>query len=230
MALPKLEIPQYEVKLPSTGKAVLFRPFTVRERAVLLTALQDENTESIMVAIENLFKVCTFGVCQLYKMPIVDAEFLFINIQKKSIGEELQVIHNCECGKSNEVVMNLDKIAIAGKYEGSNIEIDSGVWIKMRYPSFKDSSILSNDDPTEDQVLTVIATCVEGIIKGDEVYTPDSIEEAKEFISLLTQPQLSKIEAFFASIPKMVLDQEYVCPECKKTNNIHLEGLGNFFG
>ena len=39
MALPKLNVPSYNTKLPSTGARVKFRPFLVKEEKLMLTSL-----------------------------------------------------------------------------------------------------------------------------------------------------------------------------------------------
>ena len=36
MALPKLNVPKYKLKLPSDGRTVNFRPFLVKEREVTI--------------------------------------------------------------------------------------------------------------------------------------------------------------------------------------------------
>ena len=48
MALPKLEVPTYELTLPSTNKVVKFRPFLVKEQKVLYVAQQDSENEQVI--------------------------------------------------------------------------------------------------------------------------------------------------------------------------------------
>lgn len=45
MALPTLNVPTYELTLPSSGKNVTFRPFLVKEHKVLLTLSEAEDKE-----------------------------------------------------------------------------------------------------------------------------------------------------------------------------------------
>ncbi len=49
MALPKLEVPTYELTLPSTNKVVKFRPFLVKEQKVLYVAQQDSENEQVIM-------------------------------------------------------------------------------------------------------------------------------------------------------------------------------------
>jgi len=60
MALPKLNVPQYKVELPSTGEQLTMRPFLVKEEKVLMIALESNDAEQISVAVRNIIMSC-FG-------------------------------------------------------------------------------------------------------------------------------------------------------------------------
>ena len=47
MALPQLNTPSYEMTVPSTGEAVKFRPFLVKEQKLLMIA-QETGTDKDM--------------------------------------------------------------------------------------------------------------------------------------------------------------------------------------
>jgi hypothetical protein len=230
MALPKLSIPTYELKLPSNGKTIKYRPFVVKERSILLLALQSENTDSILNALDDLFGACTFGVCKLKDMPIVDSEFLFINIRNKSIGEDLDLVHICECGAKNDTQVSLDALTVEGVAGKNDIDLGNNIFLKMKYPTLNHSSILT-ESPTEDGVLEVIASCIDTIIEGDMVYkaADNTIAELKDFVLGLTQLQLDMVQEFFANIPKIVVNGKYNCKKCNKENTFKIEGLENFF-
>ena len=229
--LPKLKLPLYELTLPSNGKKIKYRPFVVRERANLLLALQEGHMSRILVAIEELFNACTFGVCKLNEMPIVDSEYLFINIRNKSIGEDLDIVHTCvECEKQNDVMLSLENIVVEGVAGNNDIDLGDNIFLKMKYPTLTHSTILG-DEPTEESVLKVIASCVDCVVTGQSVHKSEdsTVEEMMEFILGLTQTQLNKVEAFFESIPKIVAHAHYECKHCKAVNDFKIEGLENFF-
>ncbi len=226
--LPKLETPTYNIKLP-TGKDVKFRPFLVKERSILLLALEEGKSEGIIDAIRSIIKACTFDQCILDKMPIIDAEYLFLNVRNKSVGETLEVIHTCECGKGNELIIDTEHPKVEGDLSKADIQLDNTTWVKMKFPSFGDSSFIT-EDPTEEEVLKMISSCIDSIIQGNSVYKASdaSEEELEEFILSLTQQQLNKIEEFFLELPKIVIRHSYDC-KCGKHNEVVLEGLENFF-
>ena len=41
--LPKLDVPNYELEVPSSDKKLKFRPFLVKEEKVLLMALESQD-------------------------------------------------------------------------------------------------------------------------------------------------------------------------------------------
>ena len=82
MPLPKISTPQYELILPSTEKAIKYRPFLVKEEKLLVLALESENTKEITTAIKNVIKSCiqTKNI-KVETLPTFDIEYLFLNIQ-----------------------------------------------------------------------------------------------------------------------------------------------------
>ena len=61
MALPKLEVPIYELTVPSTDEKIKYRPFLVKEEKILLIAMESGEQESIVTAIKDIVTECTFG-------------------------------------------------------------------------------------------------------------------------------------------------------------------------
>jgi len=43
MTLPKVDVPTYELTLPSEDKKVKFRPFLVKEEKILFVAMESKN-------------------------------------------------------------------------------------------------------------------------------------------------------------------------------------------
>ena len=59
MALPKLNVPKYKMKLPSDGRTVNYRPFLVKEEKLLLLATETGEQAEIVTAIKDIIRVCT---------------------------------------------------------------------------------------------------------------------------------------------------------------------------
>ena len=149
MPLPKIATPTYELTLPSTGKAVQYRPFLVKEEKLLVIALESEDNKQITTAIKAVLKACvlTKGI-KVESLPTFDIEYLFLNIRGKSVGEELEVNIICPDDETTEVpvTIDLDDIQVQRDDAHSNkIKLDDTLMMEMKYPSL-DEFIKSNFD------------------------------------------------------------------------------------
>ena len=120
MALPKISSPIFDLKIPSTKKAVKFRPFLVKEEKMLLMAAQSEDTLSMIDAVKDVINACTDDV-NVEKLPYFDLEYLFLNIRAKSVGEivKLEYRHTgginykgITCEAITPVEINLEQVKV----------------------------------------------------------------------------------------------------------------------
>ena len=123
MPLPTITTPTYELKLPSTGKKIKYRPFLVREEKILIMALESKNQNEIKNSVKDTLKNCiiTRGV-KVDDLPTFDIEFIFLNIRSKSIGESINIMVTCpDDGKTQvPVTLYVDEIEVTKPDEGSN--------------------------------------------------------------------------------------------------------------
>lgn len=227
MALPKLDVPTFELELPSTGKKVKYRPFLVKEHKMLLM-LQDGDMESISKIITDLVDVCTFKKLNVDDLASVDIEYLFLNIRAKSINETYEFMINCECGEKYEAQADIEKLEIEKKPDHSNkILITNEIGFEMKYPPF-DAVVTAYNTSS---VFDLISDCVKAVYTPEayEEITKDNKEELKEMIDGLTKQQFEKIEKFFETMPKLVQKVEGTCPKCSKVTEVEIRGLENFF-
>ena len=56
MTLPKVEVPTYELEVPSTDEKLKFRPFLVKEEKVLLMALESKDNGEMINALKSLLE------------------------------------------------------------------------------------------------------------------------------------------------------------------------------
>ena len=96
MPLPTITTPTYELKMPSTGKKIKYRPFLVKEEKILILALESKNQDEITNAVTDVLKKCilTRGV-DVDSLPTFDIEYVFLNIRAKSIGEDIKMTVTC---------------------------------------------------------------------------------------------------------------------------------------
>jgi hypothetical protein len=241
MALPKLEVPTYELELPLSKKKIKYRPFLVKEQKNLLMAMESGDAKTIQHNVREILNVCTLSDgLELDSLPIIDVEFYFINLRAKSVSEVSETNYRCNnevenkvCGNTMKAEVNLTEIQPETDEEvNPEIQITEKIVLKLRYPQFglvKDSVELDN---ITDVTFNMIANSVEYIYDGEQFYygSETSIEELTEFIENLNQEQFAKIENFFENIPKLRKKIEMTCGKCGFHHVMNIEGLESFFG
>jgi hypothetical protein len=229
--LPLQTTPTYELKLPSTGATVKYRPFIVKEEKVLLMASQEGDERHTLEAIRQIIDACTFKKLNVPKLATADVEYLFIALRNKSLGEGLDIQATCgACGAKNIVQCNLDDVKVERKKDMSNIiTLGDNLKVSMRYPTLEMSYDLSDDDLNK--TIELIAKCTEFVEYNGKLIECDTlpIAETIQFVEHLTQGQLKELNSYFESIPKTVFRDEFVCTKCAEKNTITIEGISNFF-
>ena len=241
MPLPTIETPTYELKMPSSGKKIKYRPFLVKEEKILIIALESRNQNEITNAVKDVLKKCilTRGV-KVDDLPTFDIEYIFLNIRAKSIGEDIRLTVTCPDDRETKIPVTIyvDEIKVT-KPEGhtTDVVIDDKLTLRMKYPSlnqFVENNFEVDDDPEVlvNKTFKVVADCM------DTVFTEEDAWEAKDytsaervkFVEQLNSKQYKKVENFFATMPKLSHTIEVVNPNTKKKSSVVLEGLADFFG
>ena len=240
MSLPKLNVPVYETVLPSTEKVIKYRPFLVKEEKVLLTAMEDGKTETIMNAVKQVLKNCIQSKIDLDKLPTFDLEFLFLRLRAKSVGEEVTIglkpwgcpQNNGElCNKTTEVKVNLEEVkVIKDEKHTSKIMLDDNVGIKMRYPDI--SKIDSDMGDNFETGMKMVKDSIDMIFTSEETHERDTIseKELEEFIDSLNTEQFGRIKEFFDTMPQLKHTAKYTCSTCGEEKETTITGLNSFFG
>lgn len=241
MALPKLDVPIYELKLPSNNKKVSYRPFLVKEEKILLMAMEGEDEGEVTTAIKQIINNCIVSKgIDVENLPLFDIEYLLLNLRARSMGDVVKtsyVYKNCKEEKCKPVELEIDVSKIEVEKDPTHdpkIQLTDNVGIIMKYP---DMNMMTKAELIKGQLKSsdafeLITQCIEQIYDEENVYskadyTPD---ELKEFIDGFTPDQFKKIEHFFNTVPKMYKDVEFKCEKCGYKEDIRLEGLAGFFG
>ena len=59
MALPKLDVPIYELELPLSKKKIRYRPFLVKEQKNLLMAIESSDSNTVQQSVRDILNNCT---------------------------------------------------------------------------------------------------------------------------------------------------------------------------
>ena len=235
MALPKMDLPTYELVVPSTKKKIKFRPFLVKEEKILLMALETDDEKNIKNAVFELLKACISTRIKLENLASFDLEYIFLNIRAVSVGEIVQMNITCQDDEKTQVKYNLnltDVNVIFPKGHDNKIMLTDTLGVIMRYPSFDGFVQGQFTNNKEFDVIKVIAESIDQIFEGEEVYDESTTSKYDfvHFVEGLTNPQLEKIQEFFETAPRLEHSFKVTNPNTGKESDYTLRGLASFFG
>ena len=237
MPLPKIVTPSYELKLPSNGKKINYRPFLVKEEKILILAIESDSLKEISRSIKDILKNCilTKGI-KVDELPTFDIEYLFLNIRSRSIGESIELVVTCPDDGETKVntTIYIDEIEVKkNKEHSTDIKIDDTYTMRMKYPSldeFIDENF--NFEGQSDNSFDIIASCIDMVFSEDEAWEAKDCtkKELIEFVEQMNSSQFKEIEKFFDTMPQLSHEIEVVNPKTKVKSTVTLEGLASFFG
>ena len=237
MALPTMDLPSYELEIPSNKKKIKIRPFLVKEEKVLLLALESDDEKNIKDAVFNLLKACIQSRIKVENLSTFDLEYIFLNIRAISVGEVVEILITCQDDEETKVKYNLNLTNINVIFpEGhtNKIMLTDTTGVIMKYPSFDDfvEGQFSNKQYNEDSIIKIIAGSIDQIFQGDEVYDSSTTtkKEFLQFVENLTKDQLEKIQEFFESAPRLEHTFNITNPNTGVESEYNLRGLQSFFG
>ena len=236
MSLPQINTPVHELKIPSTGRKVKYRPFVVREEKILLLALESENQEEVTDAIIQIIGNCIQTKIDLDSLSTFDVEYIFLNVRAKSVGEILEFSITCpDDGETQaEVEINIDDIQVVkDKGHTDTIDLENGYFVKMKYPTMKYIMEKKPDDKKSliDSTFEYAVECIDTIYNDEETWeAADSTKkELEEFVEQMNSKQYQKLQAFFATMPKLSHTVKVTNPKTGVKSDVTIEGLANFF-
>ena len=239
MGLPKLNTITYRLNLPSNDKEITYRPFTVEEEKILLTAQESTDAKDIMAAMRQIINNCVVTEIDVMKLPTFDIEFFFLNIRAKSTGEEIDLIvrhpnginsQGEKCDHKEEVKINIESVRVSkSKNSNNNFQLDENVGVIMRYPTIESLAIDTTDN--FDGFVRVVANSIETIYDKENTYPAEDSSEKEliEFVYSMNQKQILLIQDFFENMPVLKHDINYICTACGCKEMVTIQGFQNFF-
>ena len=233
MALPIIDVPLYQLNLPSTGEMVGFRPFLVKEQKILLLAAESKEEKSMLTAAKQIINNCTMGKLKIENLTTFDIEYLFLKIRAKSVGEISEFFVKCDkCENSVKVSIDLDKVEIKKDPNHSRkIMLTDSVGIMMKYPGIDAQEVITNTNNVLEKEFKVIMQCVEYIFDKEQLFYPKDTPEKdfRDFFESLTSDNYKKIEKFFLTTPKLEETIHCVCSKCSHEFDMVASSLVDFF-
>ena len=236
MALPKLNTPTYELEVPSTDEKLKYRPFLVKEEKILMLAMESKENTQIIQAVKDIVSTCTFEKLNVSSLPMFDIEYIFLNIRAKSVGEVSKIKLLCPDDKKTytTVEVNLTEVEVQVDDKHTNkIELTDDMGVIMTYPTIDTFAEIGIEDINASNMLDVVASSILQIYeqKGEKVYNSkdQTKKELTEFVESMNSSQFKKVQDFFETMPKLKHTVKVANPKTKKTSDVILTGLNDFF-
>lgn len=239
MALPKIELPIYDLTIPSTEKVIQIRPFKVKEEKLLLIAAESNDPDEMINATKQVVNNCVVSEkFDIEKLPYFDVDYIFIALRAKSVGDKIEMKYTCNavneegktCGGSFDAEFDISNVHVVTN--GETLKIDLGnITMKMKYPNYTVMKAISDKDSVIDRKIKLIAACVDVVTQGDKVYTRKDFTEKEmvNFIENLTESQYKKLEVFVDNLPYFIVKLEKDCPKCGFHHVMEYNDLTDFF-
>ena len=241
MALPKLnDSPRYELTVPSTGKAIKFRPFLVKEEKVLMLAIETNDPALILNSVIDTIEACVQDDLNVQSLATFDIEYLFTQLRAKSVGETAKVNISCnsnDCKHATEYNIPLDTIVVDNVKTDNNektIKLNENISIETENPTFNKVMQVMKDvgeESSTEQAFGLIRSSLKTLITDEEriEFQHESVETINAFIESMNNTQFIKIQEWVEQMPKMTYKAEFECQSCGHKNEHTLEGMQNFF-
>lgn len=234
MPLPKIVVPQYDLKLPVTGSVIKYRPFLVKEEKILLMAMESQNEKEIINAMKTIIKNCTTLRKKVEDLPTFEIEYIFLKIRSRSVGEVSTLNITCpddgETKVETEIDLNSIQLAIPEDHD-KKVMLTDTIGLIMKYPSLdmfvKDNFSVQN--VSTETAFDLTADCIDAVFEGEEVTEDATKKEKLEFLDNLSNSQFASIQKFFDTMPKLSHKIKVKNPNTDVESEVVIEGLAAFF-
>ena len=240
MPLPKIDLPIYDFTIPSSGKVIRVRPFTVKEEKLLLIAIESKVAADIIATVKQVINNCVQDDnIDVDKLPFFDIDYLFIFLRAKSVGDEVTVSLTCnnvlengeECGHNFEAQADVGNVELI-KYDGvlDDIKLGPAAGVKMRYPNYGIMRKLE-ELPEIDKKTHIIVSSIDYIYDktGMHSYKDYTTDELKDFVEGLTEENYKKLERYVDLFPTISGKIDTNCPKCGFHHNVRYSDFFDFF-
>lgn len=235
MSLPKIPYPIFELTLPISKEVVKFRPFLVKEQAILLTTLTSD-VKFLVDNILNVIKNCCLSPINVDELAAIDMEYFFIQLRAKSVGELIEKMYICKnkiagvaCENKLYVTIDLNDVTISSGEYKDVIMINDTMGLKMKFPN-KETYNAEIDFNDINLAKKLIISCIDYIFDDDQIYKMKDVPESEryDFIDSLSLKNFSDIKDFFSALPKLSKTVEFTCSKCGYNHSIYFEGISDF--
>jgi hypothetical protein len=209
-------------------------------------ATESNDVLDTIKVVKQVLNNCILSEIDVDNLATFDVEYIFMQLRARSVGEVVNLKYNCNnlikdekdedkvCGNLLKFDVNVLEIQpTINETHTNKIELSPKLGIILKYPTFDTASKLEQETNIGiDMIINSIIECIDYIYDEETLYyakdTPK--EELVEFIENLQQNDLTKIQNFFDTMPKIIKKIEFKCAKCGYNEDIKVEGIQSFFG
>lgn len=186
--------PIYETILPVSKKIVTFVPFKVKDSKNISIILKEENKKLCLLAMVDILKSNTKGV-DIDDLCLADAEYLYLQLRSKSVGEEI----NLKIGQE-KIKIFIDDIKVKNTLTEKKLFIKENIQAIIKTPKIK--HLLScniNDEKA------LFKKYISSIAINNELYNLETFisEDLNELIENLPYSFLKEIDEISKNQPEL---------------------------
>jgi hypothetical protein len=233
MPLPKIDMPIFETKLPSSGKTIYYRPFTVKEEKILLIAQESKDLKMAINSVKQIVNNCIIDA-NIEDFAIFDLEYILLLLRSKSVDNNVKfAIKDPETQETVILELDLNDVKVT-KYENhtNKIKINEEYTLILKYPTIEQFIEFVEGEKNNDPLFSykILKSCLDKIVSKEEVYnfSDYSSEEIDSFLDNLSGEILLKIKEFFDTMPKLRHEMKYKNKNGTEKTFV-LEGMQSFF-
>lgn len=232
MALPKIELPIFELELPSTREAVKYRPFTVKEEKILLVAQESNDAQQELMAVKQVVNNCLVDK-KVEELAMFDLEYILLILRSKSVDNMIEFqITDPETDKIVELKLDIESVTLTTPDNNrTEVKINDEYTLYLKYPSIDEYAkilVMDTQDPLINYVLMV--ACMDKVASEDEVshFKDYSEEDIAGFVDNLGADVIQGIQEFFENIPRLRHEMKYTNADGNEKTFV-VEGMRSFF-
>lgn len=233
MKLPVIDLPLYDVILPSTGEKIKFRAFTVKEEKIMLIAKESGDPEQIINSIRQILNNCVVGK-DVNDLAVFDIEYILAMIRGKSVNNVIDfTVKDPDTDEDVKLSLKIDEITVHRDEKHTNkIRVNDQYVLFMRYPNYDSYTAALMPDAADDPLAyyDAMVACFDKLVSEETVYelSKFSREEVENFVESLGADVIERIEQFFQTMPKLRHEIKYTNKNGVEKTFV-IEGTESFF-
>lgn len=219
----RYEVDDFEVDLK--GNKIKCRPWTSKQERNYLSA---KNSET---GLKSAAKMLIFPNIEFKPITIAEFNYLVIQHRKISVGSEVSLSVDCNCGQHLEFEKSVDELThyLEPNIDNKKIIVDD-IEIKLRKIPSKELLLKVLEVTDEDErIFYELLSSIEEITYKGETKKTFLFEELEEFFDTLPSSLFRKIlSEFFKVKGHIELFCEVTCPLCQNKFNAIFKDIPSF--